>query len=172
MQEYAKMAGISLAGAYKRINGRLKERIIKIENKTYINVSNLDLLLPEEEQEEIQVEDADPLTPDKSDNSGDLLEILQEKDGIINTLQATITGQDTLIQSLRQQIDGMQSQYQAQLAAKDETISTLQGQVQSQQTQLDKLAELLHQSQQMQIGQLVAVQQSKPSLWQRIFHRR
>lgn len=168
VQDYAERAGISLQGAYKRLNGSLKNRIHKVDGKTFIDVSGLDLIEPVESKEENKVEDTEPLNLDNADNNWIYKEILQEK----FSLQATIKGQEDLILSLRQQIEGIQSQYQAQLMAKDETIRVLQAQIQSQQQQLDKLAELLHQAQQIQIGQQLAIVQNKPSLWQRLFHRK
>ena len=135
-------------------------------------MSGLDLIKPVESKEENKVEDTEPLNLNNSDNNGIYQTILQEKDSIIHSLQATVKGQEDLIEFLKQQKDGMHTQYQAQLSSKDETISTLQAQVQSQQEQLDKLAELLAQEQKLHLSaQLVAVQ-NKPSLWQRLFHRK
>ena len=153
VQQYAGIAGISLAGAYKRLNGNLKDRVHKVNGKIFIDVSGLDLNpLVESTDENIEVENQD-----KSSNRASLQEVIQVK--------------EELIQNLKQQIESLQNQYQAQLSTKDETIAALQAQMQQMQNQVDNLTQLLSQAQQIQMSQQLAIVQRKPSFWSRFFKR-
>ena len=78
---------------------------------------------------------------------------------------------EELIQNLKQQIESLQNQYQAQLSTKDETIAALQAQMQQMQNQVDNLTQLLSQAQQIQMSQQLAIVQRKPSFWSRFFKR-
>lgn len=160
VQQYAKMAGISLPGAYKRLNGILKDRVHKVNGKIFIDVSGLDLNpLVESTDENIEEENQD-----ESSNRAGLQDILKEKESLIFSLQTMVKSKDELIETL-------QSQYQAQLSAKDETIAALQAQVQQMQNQIDNLTQLLSQAQQIQMSQQLAVVQRKHSFWDRFFKR-
>lgn len=153
VQQYAKMAGISLPGAYKRLNGILKDRVHKVNGKIFVDVSGLDLNpLVESTDENIEEENQD-----KSSNRAGLQEVIQVK--------------EELIQALKQQIESLQNQYQAQLSTKDETIAALQAQMQQMQNQIDNLTQLLSQAQQLVMSQQLAIVQRKPSFWSRFFRK-
>lgn len=156
VQQYSEMAGISLAGAYKRLNGNLKNRVHKVKGKTFVDVSGLDLIQPVESQKENQVENTVQRKQDKSSSGAGLQEIIQSK--------------EELIQSLQQQVETLQNQYQAQLSTKDETIAALQAQVQQLQHQIDSLTQLLSQAQQLAMSQQLAIVQRKPSFWSKFFN--
>lgn len=165
MSDYAKIAGISRTAAYNRAKGSLKEFVHTIDGNLYFEDCVLDMIQNNESELNKTLDNKEPIDSKKSNNIAGLEENLQEKETLITSLQTTLASKEELIIS-------MHTQYQAQLAAKDETISTLQAQVQSQQEQLDKLAELLAQEQKLHLSaQLVAVQ-SKPSFWQKLFHKK
>ena len=153
VQQYAEMAGISLPGAYKRLNGILKDRVHKVNGKIFIDVSGLDL---------------NPLKESIEENT---LQENQDKSSNIASLQDIIKVKEELIQNLKQQIETLQNQYQAQLSTKDETIAALQAQIQQMQNQIDNLTQLLSQAQQIQMSQQLAIVQRKHSFWDRFFKR-
>ena len=143
------MAGISLPGAYKRLNGILKDRVHKVNGKIFIDVSGLDL---------------NPLKESIEENT---LQENQDKSSNIAGLQDIIKVKEELIQNLKQQIETLQNQYQAQLSTKDETIAALQAQIHQMEHQIDNLTQLLSQAQQLAMSQQLAVIQHKPSFWSR-----
>lgn len=149
VQQYAEMAGISLPGAYKRLNGILKDRVHKVNGKIFIDVSGLDL---------------NPLKESIEENT---LQENQDKSSNIAGLQDIIKVKEELIQNLKQQIETLQNQYQAQLSTKDETIAALQAQIHQMEHQIDNLTQLLSQAQQLAMSQQLAVIQHKPSFWSR-----
>ena len=149
VQQYAEMAGISLPGAYKRLNGILKDRVHKVNGKIFIDVSGLDL---------------NPLKESLEENT---LQENQDKSSNIAGLQDIIKVKEELIQNLKQQIETLQNQYQAQLSTKDETIAALQAQIHQMEHQIDNLTQLLSQAQQLAMSQQLAVIQHKPSFWSR-----
>ena len=149
VQQYAEMAGISLPGAYKRLNGILKDRVHKVNGKIFIDVSGLDL---------------NPLKESIVENT---LQENQDKSSNIAGLQDIIKVKEELIQNLKQQIETLQNQYQAQLSTKDETIAALQAQIHQMEHQIDNLTQLLSQAQQLAMSQQLAVIQHKPSFWSR-----
>lgn len=151
VQQYAEMAGISLPGAYKRLNGILKDRVHKVNGKIFIDVSGLDL---------------NPLKESIVENT---LQENQDKSSNIAGLQDIIKVKEELIQNLKQQIETLQNQYQAQLSTKDETIAALQAQIHQMEHQIDNLTQLLSQAQQLAMSQQLAVIQHKPSFWSRFF---
>lgn len=153
VQQYAEMAGISLPGAYKRLNGILKDRVHKVNGKIFIDVSGLDL---------------NPLKESIEENT---LQENQDKSSDISGLQDIIKVKEELIQNLKQQIETLQNQYQAQLSTKDETIAALQAQIQQMQHQIDNLTQLLSQAQQLAMSQQLAIVQRKHSFWDRFFKR-
>lgn len=148
-QQYAEMAGISLPGAYKRLNGILKDRVHKVNGKIFIDVSGLDL---------------NPLKESIEENT---LQENQDKSSNIAGLQDIIKVKEELIQNLKQQIETLQNQYQAQLSTKDETIAALQAQIHQMEHQIDNLTQLLSQAQQLAMSQQLAIIQHKPSFWSR-----
>lgn len=149
VQQYAEMAGISLPGAYKRLNGILKDRVHKVNGKIFIDVSGLDL---------------NPLKESIEENT---LQENQDKSSNIAGLQDIIKVKEELIQNLKQQIETLQNQYQAQLSTKDETIAALQAQIHQMEHQIDNLTQLLSQAQQLAMSQQLAIIQHKPSFWSR-----
>ena len=149
VQQFAEMAGISLPGAYKRLNGILKDRVHKVNGKIFIDVSGLDL---------------NPLKESIEENT---LQENQDKSSNIAGLQDIIKVKEELIQNLKQQIETLQNQYQAQLSTKDETIAALQAQIHQMEHQIDNLTQLLSQAQQLAMSQQLAVIQHKPSFWSR-----
>ena len=149
VQQYAEMAGISLPGAYKRLNGILKDRVHKVNGKIFIDVSGLDL---------------NPLKESIEENT---LQENQDKSSNIAGLQDIIKVKEELIQNLKQQIETLQNQYQAQLSTKDETIAALQAQIHQMEHHIDNLTQLLSQAQQLAMSQQLAVIQHKPSFWSR-----
>ena len=153
VQRYAEMAGISLPGAYKRLNGILKDRVHKVNGKIFIDVSGLDL---------------NPLKESIEENT---LQENQDKSSNIAGLQDIIKVKEELIQNLKQQIETLQNQYQAQLSTKDETITALQAQIHQMEHQIDNLTQLLSQAQQLTISQQLAIVQRKPSFWSRFFKK-
>lgn len=153
VQQYAEMAGISLPGAYKRLNGILKDRVHKVNGKIFIDVSGLDL---------------NPLKESIEENT---LQENQDKSSNIAGLQDIIKVKEELIQNLKQQIETLQNQYQAQLSTKDETIAALQAQIHQMEHQIDNLTQLLSQAQQLAMSQQLAIVQHKPSFWSRFFKK-
>lgn len=153
VKEYSELVNISVGGVYKQFENKLKNRKKIIDGLTYVDVSGLDLNLKVECIGENTLQE----NQDKSSNIASLQEILQMK--------------EELIQALKQQIQQMQNQYQAQLSAKDETIAALQAQIQQMQNQVDNLTQLLSQAQQIQMSQQLAIVQRKHSFWDRFFKR-
>lgn len=153
VQQYAEMAEISLPGAYKRLNGILKDRVHKVNGKIFIDVSGLDL---------------NPLKESIEENT---LQENQDKSSNIAGLQDIIKVKEELIQNLKQQIETLQNQYQAQLSTKDETIASLQAQIHQMEHQIDNLTQLLSQAQQLAMSQQLAIVQHKPSFWSRFFRK-
>ena len=76
VQQYAEMAGISLPGAYKRLNGILKDRVHKVNGKIFIDVSGLDLNPLKESIEENTLQE----NQDKSSNIAGLQDIIKVKE--------------------------------------------------------------------------------------------
>lgn len=153
VKEYSELVNISVGGVYKQFENKLKNRKKIIDGLTYVDVSGLDLNL----KVECIGENTEKENQDKSSNRADLQEILQVK--------------EELIQALKQQIETLQNQYQAQLSTKDETIAALQAQIQQMQNQIDNLTQLLSQAQQIQMSQQLAIVQRKPSFWDRFFKK-
>ena len=153
VKEYAELVNISVGGVYKQFENKLKNRKKVIDGLTYVDISGLDLDSKVESTEKNIEEE----NQDKSSNRAGLQEILQVK--------------EELIQNLKQQIETLQNQYQAQLSTKDETIAALQAQIQQMQNQVDNLTQLLSQAQQIQMSQQLAIVQRKPSFWSRFFKR-
>lgn len=138
---------------YKQFENKLKNRKKVIDGLTYVDISGLDLDSKVESTEKNIEEE----NQDKSSNNAGLQEIIKVK--------------EELIQNLKQQIETLQNQYQAQLSIKDETIAALQAQIQQMQNQVDNLTQLLSQAQQIQMSQQLAIVQRKPSFWDRFFKK-
>ena len=153
VKEYAELVNISVGGVYKQFENKLKNRKKVIDGLTYVDISGLDLDSKVESTEKNIEEE----NQDKSSNNAGLQEIIKVK--------------EELIQNLKQQIETLQNQYQAQLSIKDETIAALQAQIQQMQNQVDNLTQLLSQAQQIQMSQQLAIVQRKPSFWDRFFKK-
>ncbi len=153
VKEYSELVNISVGGVYKQFENKLKNRKKVIDGLTYVDISGLDLDSKVESTEKNIEEE----NQDKSSNNAGLQEIIKVK--------------EELIQNLKQQIETLQNQYQAQLSIKDETIAALQAQIQQMQNQVDNLTQLLSQAQQIQMSQQLAIVQRKPSFWDRFFKK-
>lgn len=153
VKEYSEMVNISVGGVYKQFENKLKNRKKIIDGLTYVDISGLDLDSKVESTEKNIEEE----NQDKSSNNAGLQEIIKVK--------------EELIQNLKQQIETLQNQYQAQLSIKDETIAALQAQVQQMQHQINSLTQLLSQAQQLAMSQQLAIVQHKPSFWSRFFRK-
>lgn len=153
VKEYSEMVNISVGGVYKQFENKLKNRKKIIDGLTYVDISGLDLDSKVESTEKNIEEE----NQDKSSNNAGLQEIIKVK--------------EELIQNLKQQIETLQNQYQAQLSIKDETIAALEAQVQQMQHQINSLTQLLSQAQQLAMSQQLAIVQRKHSFWDRFFKR-
>lgn len=153
VKEYSELVNISVGGVYKQFENKLKNRKKVIDGLTYVDISGLDLDSKVESTEKNIEEE----NQDKSSNNAGLQEIIKVK--------------EELIQNLKQQIETLQNQYQAQLSIKDETIAALQAQIQQMQNQVDNLTQLLSQAQQIAMSQQLAIVQKKHSFWDRFFKR-